>query len=92
MTVFYGDDFSLTMQSFRGLADHFISKAEEYCAELLFDLDPVVDSTKIKDDMTNTRNGFSFVKHPDNGLAHAYLDLSAKACTTRCNGLFLNGQ
>ena len=91
-TLFYGDDFSLTMESFRGLADHFLSKAEELCADLLFDLDVVVDLTKVKDDMTNVQNGFSFVQHPSNRLAHVYLDLSAKACTARRNGLFRNGQ
>ena len=80
------------MDSFRGLADHFISRAEELCADLLFDLDPVVDLIKIKDDMTNTQNGFSFVQHPDNGLSHAHLDLAREACTTRRNGLFRNGQ
>jgi len=35
-TVFYGDDFSLTMQSFRGLADHFISKnTARNCSSIL---------------------------------------------------------
>jgi hypothetical protein len=44
--------------------------AEEYCAELLFDLDPIIDLTKIKDNITNTRNGFSFILRPDNGLTY----------------------
>jgi hypothetical protein len=53
----------------------------------MYDLDPVVDLASVKDDLTNTRSGFSFVKHPDNGLVDAYLDLSVKACTTRRKGL-----
>jgi hypothetical protein len=87
-TVSYGDDFSLTMESFRGLAEHFLVKAEELCDDLMFGLNPVIDLAKVKDDLTNTHYGFSFVQHPVNKLADAYLDLSAKACTTRRNGLF----
>jgi hypothetical protein len=88
-TVSYGDEFSLTMVSFRQLAEHFLSKAEALCDDLMFGLDPVIDLTKVKDDLTNTQYGFSFIQHPDNNkLADAYLDLSAKACTTRRNGLF----
>ncbi|KAH8800209.1 hypothetical protein F5884DRAFT_624443, partial [Xylogone sp. PMI_703] len=90
-TVYFGDEFSLTMESYRGLAEYFISRAEGLCTELMLGLDVVVDLTKIKDDMTETRNGYSFVYHPDNGLSHAYLDLAKQACTTR-GGLFKNGQ
>jgi hypothetical protein len=87
-TVSYGDDFSLTMESFRGLAEHFLTKAEELCDDLMFGLDPLIDLAKVKDDLTNTKYGFSFVQHPANKLTDAYLDLSTKACTTRRNGLF----
>jgi hypothetical protein len=86
--VSYGDDFSLTMESFRGLAEHFLAKAEELCDDLMFGLSPVIDLAKVKDDLSNTQYGFSFVQHPANNLADAYLDLSTKACTTRRNGLF----
>ncbi|KAK5292262.1 hypothetical protein LTR16_001987 [Cryomyces antarcticus] len=86
-TVCYGDSFSLTVQDFCSLVKHFLSTAEELCNSLMFDLDPVIDLAKLKDDMTNVQSGFSFVQHPDNGLADAYLDLSAKACTSRRDGL-----
>jgi hypothetical protein len=89
-TVFMGDDFSLTMESYRRLAEYFISRAEELCAELLLGLDVPVDLTQVKDDMTDARKGTSFIQHPDNGLLHVYLDLSKQACTTRA-GLFKNG-
>jgi hypothetical protein len=88
-TVFIGDAFSLTMDSYRRLAEHFISRAEELCAELMLGLDVSVDLTRVKDDMTDTRKGTSFVHHPENGLLRAYLDLSKQACTTRA-GLFKN--
>jgi hypothetical protein len=50
-TVSYGDDFSLTMESFRGLAEHFLLKAEELCDDLMFGLNPVIDLAKVKDDL-----------------------------------------
>ena len=65
---------------------------EGHSTSLLFDQDPVMDLTKIKGDMTNTQSDFSFTQHSDNGLIHAYLDLSTKACTIRCNGLLHNGR
>ena len=79
------------MPRFRSLAKHFLSKAEALCTSLLFGLNRAVDLTKVKDDMTNTQAGFSFIQPPGNGLAQAYLDLSTQACTTARNGLFRDG-
>jgi hypothetical protein len=90
--VSYGDDFSLTIESFRGLAEHFLVKAKELCDDLMFGLNPEIDLAKVKDNLTNTQYGFSFVQHLANKLADAYLDLSTKACTTRRNGLFRENQ
>lgn len=58
----------------------------------MYDLDPVVDLASVKDDLTNTQSGFSFVKHPDNKLADAYLSLSVKAYTTRRKRLSQEGR
>ncbi|OBT60212.1 hypothetical protein VE03_10258 [Pseudogymnoascus sp. 23342-1-I1] len=79
-TVFYGDKFHLTMQKFRCLAEYFTVTAEKLSVELMYDLDPVVNLANVKGDLGNTQSGFSFVKHPENGLVDAYLDLSTKAC------------
>jgi hypothetical protein len=57
----------------------------------MFDLNPDIDLSKVKDDMTNTQYGFSFLQYLDNKLADAYLDLSTKACTTCRNRLFRQG-
>jgi hypothetical protein len=76
------------MQDFRNLAKHFISKAAELCDELMFDLKPEIDLSRVKDDIANTQSRFSFVQHPHNKLEDAYFELSAKACETRRNGLF----
>jgi hypothetical protein len=90
-TVFYGDEFSVTMSRFRGLVEYFLSQAEVLCTSLLFGLNSAVDLTQVKDDMTNTQAGFSFIQHPDNGLAYAHLKLSTQACTTARNGLVREG-
>lgn len=60
-TVSYEDDFSLIMKSFRELAKHFLVKAKELCDDLMFGLNPVIDLAKVKDNLTNTYYGFSFV-------------------------------
>jgi Orsellinic acid/F9775 biosynthesis cluster protein D len=87
-TVSYGDDFTLTMESFRGLAEHFLTKAEELCDALMFGLEPEIDLVNIKDNLTNIQYSFSFIQHPANKLTDAYLALSTKACTAHRNGLF----
>jgi hypothetical protein len=81
-TVFYRDEFHLTMQDFRGLAEYFTVQAKQLCEELMYNLNPVVDLANVKDDLTNTRSGFFFVKHLDNRLVNVYLDLLVKACIT----------
>ena len=59
--VRHGDHFSLTMKRYRGLASYFITKAEELCHSLMFDLCPDIDLASLKDDMANINYGFSFV-------------------------------
>ena len=39
------------MQKFRCLAEYFTVKAEKLCVELMYDLDPVVDLSSMKDDL-----------------------------------------
>jgi hypothetical protein len=90
--VFYEDAFSLTMQDFCRLSKHFLDKAAQICDELMFDLHPPINLVETKDDMANTETGFSFVSHPGNRLADAYLGLSTKACTTRRGGLLRQGR
>jgi hypothetical protein len=90
--VSFGDDFVLSMKDFRQLADHFITRAEELCHELMFGFEPDFDICRIKDDMTNTKPGYSFVMHPENGFQDMYKDLLTRACTSRIGRLSRNGQ
>jgi hypothetical protein len=89
--VSYGSDFSLSMEEFCGLADHFISQAEDLCDELMFGFVPNLDVNKIKDDFTNSQPGFSFVSHPDNKFDTMYQELLVQACTSCGVRLARNG-
>ncbi|EXK76874.1 hypothetical protein FOQG_18395 [Fusarium oxysporum f. sp. raphani 54005] len=87
----YGD-FQLTMDKFRQIPDYFISRAEEICDKLMFDIKPDFDLAMMKDDMVNMSSGYSFVKHPANGLDKAYLDLLYSAYASRESKLSKDGR
>jgi hypothetical protein len=79
------------MSEFRRLPRYFIDGAESLCDDMMFGWKPMIDFSKLKDDMTNMSRGFSFVQHPDNQLQAAHLELLDKACTMRRHGLYRNG-
>ncbi|KAH7010894.1 uncharacterized protein B0I36DRAFT_341505 [Microdochium trichocladiopsis] len=85
--VSYGDSFTISINTFRQLSAHFITHAEELCEELMLGLQVDVDLAKVKDDLVNTADGFSFVSHPYDKLAHAHAKLFKQACV-RTSGLF----
>ncbi|KAH7187938.1 hypothetical protein BKA60DRAFT_527511 [Fusarium oxysporum] len=91
-SVSHGDLLTISMGSFRQLPQALLEEAGRLCAELMYDWKPSLDLTSIKDDLTNTTHGFSFVTHPRNGLAEAYLKLSFKACTSLSNPLLRKGR
>ena len=80
-TVHWGSSSKLSMDQMRLLLRRLIEQAAEICDELLFGLECSVDLSKIKDDITNSKRGFSFVTHPENDLADEYLKLFRRACT-----------
>ncbi|KAH7112035.1 hypothetical protein EDB81DRAFT_671170 [Dactylonectria macrodidyma] len=71
------------MGQFRFLPEYLIEQASRLCHELMFGWEPDIDLAKIKDDMTNSDRGFSFVTHPENNISTAYLELFKRACTSR---------
>ncbi|KAH6974818.1 hypothetical protein EDB80DRAFT_659046 [Ilyonectria destructans] len=83
-----GDKIEISMGQFRLLPEHFIEEATRLCTELMFGWDPAIDFARIKDDIANHENGFSFVLHPENKLDKAYLELCDRACKARRNALF----
>ncbi|KAL5371137.1 hypothetical protein DPSP01_014468 [Paraphaeosphaeria sporulosa] len=82
----------VTMDGFRRFCEVFTDEAEHMCRKLMAGVLSPVDLSQVKDEIGNTRHGFSFVHHPGNQLSEAYLELSTRACTTRRNGLMREGR
>jgi hypothetical protein len=57
----------------------------------MFGVHPHVDLSKIKDDISSSESGYSFISCPGNGLESAYLELLVSACTAGKNGLAKDG-
>ena len=70
------------MDQFKQLPEYFISQAEKLCADLLYGLESNVVLADLKDDMTNSKLGYSFVSHPSNGLDGGYARLLLRAYRT----------
>jgi hypothetical protein len=80
-TLSYGDT-SISMENFCRFRHTLIQEAEALFDSLMYDWLPQFDLADVKDDMTNTTRGYSFVQHPANKLSLAYLKLSTRACTS----------
>lgn len=91
-TVHFGPERSLSMESFRMLADHFITRAEKLCAKLMLGVEQEVDLPRMRDDMTKSDYGYSFIKDPHNELDRPYQELLARACISPSAGLSRHGQ
>ncbi|KAH7136196.1 hypothetical protein EDB81DRAFT_901850 [Dactylonectria macrodidyma] len=81
----------LTMDEFCKLLEYFITRAEALCDRLMFGFNSDIDFLKVKDDIASSQSDYSFVKHPENGLESAYLELLFRAYTAGKNGLAMNG-
>ncbi|KAF4415206.1 hypothetical protein FACUT_13593 [Fusarium acutatum] len=78
----------LTMTQFRSLAHEVLRQASAHCKRLMYDWDPGdVDLANVRDRLSNTTNGYSFVSDPANGLEDAYLELFMRACVFPVDGL-----
>ncbi|EXL52797.1 hypothetical protein FOCG_08558 [Fusarium oxysporum f. sp. radicis-lycopersici 26381] len=90
--VSYRDDIAVHMEQFRRLPKVLLVRAEALCELLMYGWKPPCDLASVKDDMANTTHEFSFVSHPKNGLAEAYLELTLKACTSQADSLSRKGR
>jgi hypothetical protein len=88
--TFFYEGGSLRMDQFRDLGHDLVRQCATLCRLLMYDWQPDVQLDEIRDDLTNSRQGFSFVHHPANQLSQAYLELSTRACTAPVNGLLRN--
>lgn len=78
----------LTMTQFRSLAHEALSQASAHCKRLMYDWDPdYLDLADVRDRLSNTTNGYSFVSDPANKLEDAYLELFMRACISPVDGL-----
>lgn len=55
--------------------------------EMMCGIRPNFDLSRLYDDMSITKQGYSFVQDPRNNLAIKYLELSTQACLDSENGL-----
>jgi hypothetical protein len=83
----YYHDTSFAMSEFSSFGHHLVKQGENLCKILMCDWLPEVDLNRVRDDLSNTRQGYSFIQHPTNDLTSAYLNLSTRACTAPDNCL-----
>ncbi|KAH7471776.1 hypothetical protein FOMA001_g13799 [Fusarium oxysporum f. sp. matthiolae] len=91
-TVSYKDEISVNLEQFRRLPMTLLERAETLSGQLMYGWKPPCDLSSVKDDISNTTHGFSFVSHPKNDLTEAYLELSLKACTSQASPLSRKGK
>ncbi|KAH6874261.1 recQ helicase-like protein [Thelonectria olida] len=90
--VGWGGEAQLSMGQFRLLPEHLIEQASRLCGELMFGWEPpIADLANIKDEMSNTSSGYSFVTDPGNNISSAYLELFRRACISRHEPLSKKG-
>ncbi|KAM0722087.1 hypothetical protein Q7P37_003013 [Cladosporium fusiforme] len=80
-------DGKLRLSEFRSFAQRAVDSADEFLREMMYGMRPRFDLTRFRDDMSVTKQGYSFVQDPRNDLATKYLDLSSQACLDSENGL-----
>jgi hypothetical protein len=84
--ISYGDH-TLGMEQFRSFSHSLIERCGQLCRTLMYGWEPPVQLDRIRDDMSNTQRGYSFIHHPANRLSEAHLDLFRRACTAPENAL-----
>lgn len=80
-------DGKLCLREFRSFAKRAMDSADELLRVMMYGMRPRFDLTRFRDDMSATKQGYSFVQDPRNNLAMKYLDLSSQACLDSENGL-----
>lgn len=63
---------SISMTDFKRFCHGNLQRAKDRLDRLMFGLKPQHDLKTIKDEMSNTQQGFSFIQHPENQLERSY--------------------
>ncbi|RKK10802.1 hypothetical protein BFJ66_g16872 [Fusarium oxysporum f. sp. cepae] len=78
----------LSMVDFRGLTREVLRSATASCSRLMYDWEPPhTDLSLIRDNLSTTTTGYSFVSDPANKLTGAYPELLLRACISPVDGL-----
>ncbi|KAL3595891.1 hypothetical protein FPOAC2_10261 [Fusarium poae] len=78
----------LSMVDFRGLAREVLRSVTASCSRLMYDWEPpYIDLSLIRDNLSTTTPGYSFVSDPTNKLTGAYPELLLRACISPIDGL-----
>ncbi|KAI7771118.1 hypothetical protein LZL87_013445 [Fusarium oxysporum] len=73
---------------FRGLTRKVLRSATASCSRLMYDWEPPhTDLSLIRDNLSTTTPGYSFVSDPANKLTGAYPELLLRACISPVDGL-----
>jgi hypothetical protein len=64
-----------------------MDSVDELLGVMMYGMRPKFDLARLRDDVSTTKQGYSFVQDPGNDLAMKYLDLSSQACLDSGNGL-----
>ncbi|KJZ71103.1 hypothetical protein HIM_09522 [Hirsutella minnesotensis 3608] len=86
--VSWDGECRLTMDAFRGLVRTVLEAASQTMQRLMYGLEPPrPDFRRIRDRLSSSSVGYSFVTDPANGLACDYLKLLTRACLSPIDGL-----
>ncbi|RKK78283.1 hypothetical protein BFJ68_g17903, partial [Fusarium oxysporum] len=78
----------LSMVDFRGLAREVLRSVTASCSRLMYDWEPPhIDLSLIRDNLSTTTPGYSFVSDPTNKLTDTYPELLLRACISPIDGL-----
>ncbi|KAL5591137.1 hypothetical protein FOBRF1_014694 [Fusarium oxysporum] len=78
----------LSMVDFRGLACKVLRSVTASCSRLMYDWEPThIDLSLIRDNLSTTTPGYSFVSDPVNQLTDAYPELLLRVCISPVDGL-----
>ncbi|KAH7173080.1 hypothetical protein DER46DRAFT_679212 [Fusarium sp. MPI-SDFR-AT-0072] len=81
-------DYGRALRRSEGPVYHFYWSEDAHCKRLMYDWDPdYLDLADVRDRLSNTTNGYSFVSDPANKLEDAYLELFMRACISPVDGL-----
>ncbi|KAJ3455480.1 hypothetical protein MRS44_016962 [Fusarium solani] len=87
-TISWDGDTRLSMGQFRSLAHEAFRQATVQSRRLMYDFDPEDPQMgSLRDRLSNTTPGYSFLTDPHNGLGELYLTVFMRACTAPVDGL-----